>query len=124
MVMPWLGWQEDLSTGLLLDLCSASQLPHACLYLYPKPSGHLLLSSLLLTFWRDRGCLRNLLFLTPSPGLIVLAPCGTQKPHMKLSFFLSYNLRREVLVSIALMFPLNYLGFLSFTHFINFIKTP
>ena len=43
---------------------------------------------------------------------------------MKLAFFLSYKLRSEVLVSIVLMFPLNNLGFLSFTHFINFIRTP
>lgn len=90
----------------------------------PSPSGHLLLSSLLLTFWRGCGCLRNLISLTPSPGLLVLTPCGTQKPQMKLAFFLSYKLRSEVLVPIVLMFLLNYLGFLSFTHFINFIRTP
>ena len=101
---------------------------HRCLTLVfiwtPSPSGHLLLSSLLLTFWWDCGCLRNLTFLTPSPGLTVLTPCGTLKPHLKLAFFLSYKLRSEVLVSVVLMFPLNSLGFLSFTHFINFINNP
>ena len=33
----WLGRKEDLSVVLPLDLCSASQMPHACLYLDPKP---------------------------------------------------------------------------------------
>lgn len=59
----------------------------------PSPSGHLLLSSLLLTPCWDDECLRNLIFLTPSPRLAGLTPYWTQRPCKRLAFFLIYKPR-------------------------------